>query len=57
MIWALALFGLVVLVLMAGYPVGFTLAGVSLLVAAVATAAESLIQPCCSRCRRECSAS
>ena len=39
MIWALTLFGLVVLVLMAGYPVGFTLAGVSLLVAAVATAA------------------
>ena len=41
MIWALALFGLVVLVLMAGYPVTFTLAGVSLLVAAVATAGGS----------------
>ncbi len=39
MIWALALFGLAVLVLMAGYPVAFTLAGVSLLVAAVAAAA------------------
>ena len=36
--WALALFGLVVLALIAGYPVAFTLAGVSLLVAAVATA-------------------
>ena len=39
MIWSLALFGLVVLALMAGYPVAFTLAGVSLLVAAVATSA------------------
>ena len=39
MIWALMLFGLVVLVLMAGYPVAFTLAGISLLVAAIATAA------------------
>ena len=39
MIWALTLFGLVVLVLMAGYPVAFTLAGISLLVAAVATTA------------------
>ena len=38
MSWALALFGLVVLALIAGYPVAFTLAGVSLLVAAVATA-------------------
>ena len=36
--WALTLFGLVVLALVAGYPVAFTLAGVSLLVAAVATA-------------------
>ena len=41
MTWALLLFGLVVLVLMAGYPVAFTLAGVSLLVAAAATAAGS----------------
>ena len=39
MSWALALFGLVVLALIAGYPVAFTLAGVSLLVAAVATTA------------------
>ena len=38
MSWALALFGLVVLALIAGYPVAFTLAGVSLLVATVATA-------------------
>ena len=37
MSWAIALFGLVVLALIPGYPVAFTLAGVSLLVAAVAT--------------------
>ena len=36
MSWALGLFALVVLALLAGYPVAFTLAGVSLLVAGVA---------------------
>ena len=36
MSWALALFALVVLALLAGYPVAFTLAGVSLLVAGAA---------------------
>ena len=38
MSWSIALFGLVVLALVAGYPVAFTLAGVSLLVAAAAAA-------------------
>ncbi len=38
MSWPLALFGLVILALVAGYPVAFTLAGVSLLVAGMATA-------------------
>ncbi len=36
MSWALALFALVVLALLAGYPVAFTLAGISLLVAGAA---------------------